>query len=187
MLFDFQAFVSELREKEDKKQIVEKYEKLFGEIRWWIKDQDWYKEYLSLFPGLDYLNPEELKDDFDRDLLQKLVIGSFSSDYEIKKDNDKWWKELYIAVKSGDQSVVKTVSELWSFQVLRLYEIYVEEQMNLHALKAEDENEKNAIDQERSMRITRWKAVLDTVDREELSQEAKKEQESKLWDLMWKL
>jgi hypothetical protein len=33
MLFDFQAFVSELREKEDKKQIVEKYEKLFGEIR----------------------------------------------------------------------------------------------------------------------------------------------------------
>jgi hypothetical protein len=33
--------------------------------------------------------------------------------------------------------------------VLRLYEIYVEEQMNLHALKAEDENEKNAIDQER--------------------------------------
>jgi hypothetical protein len=29
MLFDFQAFIEELREKEDKKQIVEKYETLF--------------------------------------------------------------------------------------------------------------------------------------------------------------
>jgi hypothetical protein len=30
--------------------------------------------------------PEELKSDFDWDLLQKLVIGSFSSDYELKKE-----------------------------------------------------------------------------------------------------
>jgi hypothetical protein len=29
MLFDFQAFIEELREKPEKKQIVEKYEKLF--------------------------------------------------------------------------------------------------------------------------------------------------------------
>jgi hypothetical protein len=29
MLFDFQAFIEELKEKEDKKQIVEKYETLF--------------------------------------------------------------------------------------------------------------------------------------------------------------
>ncbi|MFZ2150829.1 MAG: hypothetical protein WAZ12_04100 [Candidatus Absconditicoccaceae bacterium] len=187
MLFDFQAFVAELREKEDKKQIIEKYEKLFGEIKGGIKDQAWYTEYLYLFPNLDYIAPEELKDDFDWELLEKLVVGSFSSDYELKDDKNKGGKELYIAVKSGDQSVVKTVSELWSFQVLRLYEIYVEEQMNLHALKAEDENEKNAIDQERGMRITRWKAVLETIDRESLSKDAKKEQENKLGDLMGKL
>jgi hypothetical protein len=29
MLFDFPAFIEELREKEDKKEIIEKYEKLF--------------------------------------------------------------------------------------------------------------------------------------------------------------
>jgi hypothetical protein len=29
MLFDFPAFIEELREKEDKKEIVEKYERLF--------------------------------------------------------------------------------------------------------------------------------------------------------------
>jgi len=184
MLFDFQAFIEELREKKEKKQIVEKYEQFVGPITGDIKDQDRYTEYLVKFEAIPYLVPEELKDDFDRDLLQQLVIGSFSSDYEIKKEADKELKELYIAVKSGDQSVVKTVSELRSFQILRLYEIYIEEQMNLHALKAEDENEKAAIEGERESRIKRWKAVLETMDREELAGKAKAEQENKLGDLM---
>jgi len=82
---------------------------------------------------------------------------------------------------------VKTVSELRSFQILRLYEIYLEEQMNLHALKAEDENEKNTIDQEREMRLKRRDAVIKTIDRDELSQKAKKEQAGKMEDLMGKL
>lgn len=195
MLFDFLAFIEELREKPEKKQIVEKYEKLFGPVQGDIKDQIRYKEYLSQVVPLAYKVPEELKNDFDRDLLEQLVVGSFSSDYELKKVTD--WKEgspqggpekdLYIAVKSGDQSVVKTVSELRSFQILRLYEIYIEEQMNLHALKAEDENEKNAIDAERDLRVKRWKAVIDTIDKVEVAQKTKKEQESKLGDLMGKL
>lgn len=187
MLFDFQAFVEELREKADKKQIVEKYETLFGPITGGIKDQQWYTEYLTNFEPMPYAVPEELKNDFDRDLLEQLVIGSFSSDYELKKESSKKDKELYIAVKSWDQSVVKTVSELRSFQILRLYEIYIEEQMNLHSLKSEDENEKNAIEQERAMRIKRWQAVMSTADREELAGKAKEEQESKLGDLMGKL
>ncbi|NOZ44743.1 MAG: hypothetical protein GXP45_06470 [bacterium] len=59
--------------------------------------------------------------------------------------------------------------------------------MNLHALQQEDEKEKNAITQEREMRKKKWKAVLETLDREELHKEAKAEQESKLNDLMGKL
>ena len=43
---------------------------------------------------------EELKEDFDRELLQQLVVSSFSSDYELKKEEDKPERELYIAVKS---------------------------------------------------------------------------------------
>ena len=187
MLFDFQAFIEELREKPEKKQIVEKYETLFGPIQGDIKDQIRYTEYLSKFEPLPYETPEELKNDFDRDLLEQLVTGSFSSDYELKKEEGKKEKELYIAVKSWEQSVVKTVSELRSFQLLRLYEIYIEEQMNLHALKAEDENEKNTIDQEREMRLKRWEAVRQTIDRDELSQKAKQEQSGKMEDLLWKL
>ena len=187
MLFDFQAFVEELREKPEKKQIVEKYETLFGPIQGDIKDQIRYTEYLSRFQPLPYETPEEIKNDFDRDLLEQLVAGSFSSDYELKTEANKADKELYIAVKSGEQSVVKTVSELRSFQILRLYEIYIEEQINLHSLKSEDENEKNTIDQEREMRIKRRDAVIQTIDREEVAGKAKEEQANKMEDLMGKL
>ncbi len=189
MLFDFPAFIEELKEKEDKKEIVEKYEKYFWKIQWDIKDQIWYTDYLSQFPTQVYLTPEDLDDDFDWDMLQKLVIGSFSSDYELKQeDKDGWW-ELYIAVKSGDQSIVKTVSELWSFQILRLYEIYIEEQMNLQILMNEEEEwwEKEALISERQVRLKKWNAVLDTLNRSQEAEAAKKEQEASLWDLMWKL
>ena len=188
MLFDFPAFIEELREKEDKKEIVEKYEKYFWKIQWDIKDQVRYKDYLSKFPFQSYLTPEDLDDDFDWDILEKLVIGSFSSDYELKQDKDEWW-ELYIAVKSWDQSIVKTVSELWSFQILRLYEIYIEEQMNLQILMNEEdeENEKEALISEREVRLKKWNAVIDTMNRWKEAEAAKKDQEAALWDLMWKL
>lgn len=187
MLFDFPSFIQELREKEDKKEIVEKYENIFWEIKWDIKDQIWYTDYLSRFPFQSYITPEDLEDDFDWDILQKLVTGSFSSDYELKQqDKNSWW-ELYIAVKSWDQSIVKTVSELWSFQILRLYEIYIEEQMNLQILMSEEEEEKEALISEREVRLKKWNAVLDTLNREQEAESAKKEQEATLWDLMWKL
>jgi hypothetical protein len=44
----------------------------------------------------------------------------------------------------------------------------------------EEETEKIAIQQEREIRQKRRKAVLETIDREEISKIAKKEQESKL-------
>ncbi len=191
MLFDFPAFIEELREKEDKKEIVEKYENFFWKIQWDIKDQIWYTDYLSQFNFQSYLTPEDLDDDFDWDILQKLVIGSFSSDYELKQDEKDGNWELYIAVKSWDQSIVKTVSELWSFQILRLYEIYIEEQMNLQILMNEEneewESEKEALISERQVRLKKWNAVLDTLNRSQEAEAAKKEQEATLGDLMWKL
>ena len=191
MLFDFPAFIEELREKEDKKEIVEKYEKHFWKIQWDIKDQIWYTDYLSKFPTQAYLTPEDLDDDFDWDILQKLVVWSFSSDYELKQDEEDGNWELYIAVKSWDQSIVKTVSELWSFQILRLYEIYIEEQMNLQILMNEGsedgESEKEALTSEREVRLKKWNAVIDTLNRSQEAEAAKKDQEAALGDLMWKL
>lgn len=156
MLFNFQSFIEELREKEDKKVIVEKYEKFYGSIKGDITKQRWYEKYLKYFSYQAYKVPEELENEFDWDLLFKLVLGSFSSESRLIK-NDNSLPELQIDVKSGDQTVTKTVTELWSFQIMRLYEIYVEEQMNLHILIAEDEKEKKGILFQRSQRLTKWK------------------------------
>jgi len=191
MLFDFNAFIWELRDNPEKKEIIEKYEKNLWEITWWLKEQTWYKNYLINFKPQSYIVPEELENDFDRDLLQQLVIWSFSSDYELKKEDWNEKPELYIAVKSWDQSIVKKVSELWSFQIQRLYEIYVEEQLNLEILRSDNTdpewNEKNAIDQERVMRQKRRQAILDTAWIAEESAKAKEEQAKSLDELMWKL
>ena len=56
--------------------------------------------------------------------------------------------------------------------------------MNLHALKKEDESEQAAIDGEREAKITRRNAILATLDKDEIAQKAKAEQESALGNLM---
>ena len=187
MLFDFNAFIGELRENSEKKEIIEKYENALWTIAWWLKEQIRYRDYLSTFTPRKYLVPDELQNDFDRDLLEQLVLWSFSSDYEFKANDWQETPELYIAVKSWDQSIVKKVSELWSFQIQRLYEIYVEEQINLEILRQWSEDEKNAIEQERIMRQKRWQAIIDTLWMAEEAQAQKAEQAKSLDELMWKL
>lgn len=154
MLFDFSAYIEELRGNSDKKQIVEEYERLCGSISGEIAGQKWYTDYVSKFKTVKYATPDELEDDFDWDLLLQITVASFSSGYSVNPDNGKI--ELNITVKSGDQQVIKKVSELWSFQILRLYEIYVEEQMNLQILMGKDEDEKRTLSKERELRIKKW-------------------------------
>ena len=61
--------------------------------------------------------------------------------------------------------------------------------MNLQILMKEwgEEWEQEALIAERWVRLKKWKAVLDTLNRSHEAEEAKKEQEATLWDLMWKL
>lgn len=183
MLFDYQAYLMEMRDKAEKKETVEKYEKIFGPIVWTITDQIRYREYVSKFTPVSYAIPEELQEDFDRNLLVQLVASSFSSDGMFDKDEEKSLPDFIISVQSGEQHVVKKVSELRWFQILRLYEIYVEEQMNLQILIAEDENEKEAILAQRESRLQRWNLVVDQEKNKELVQQAESEKAEKLDDL----
>ncbi len=100
MLFDFQAYITDLREKAEKKQVVEKYEKAFGPITGDIADQQWYTEYVSQFAPLAYDTPEELREDFDRNMLMQLVVSSFSSESALDKNEETGKYELVISVKS---------------------------------------------------------------------------------------
>lgn len=165
-LFNYESFLNELRDNPDKKHVIEKWEQ-YSSAKF-LKDEPFYK-YLKLFKTKPYKTPEELKNDFDWKLLLALVAASFSSEYHFNFDEleessfddditkDMLMPELYITVQSGNQKVTKKISELWSFQILRLYEIYCEEQINLHALMLEDENEKNSIVEERKERILKFK------------------------------
>jgi len=92
-----------------------------------------------------------------------------------------------ISVQSGEQLVVKKMSELRGFQVLRLYDIYIEEQMNLQILLHEEEKEKEAIFAQREQKQQRWKLVLDNWGKEQSKKQYESEKEQKLGDLMSQL
>lgn len=128
-----------------------------------FEDTDAYKDYYSEIDvnGIDFKTPAELEFDFDYRLLYKLIIGSFSSEYSIGNTSllGVDLPELYIHVRSGDQSVTSMLSELWSFQILRLFEIYIEEALNLQGLSIEDATENNNIRQERDLVQKKWEAV----------------------------
>lgn len=132
---------------------------------------------------MSYLVPDEIKDDFDWNMLIQLVAASFSSDGVFDMQSGKDLPDFVISVQSGDQVVVKKVSELWGFQILRLFEIYIEEQMNLQILIEEDEKEKEAILGQRDSRLNRWKLVVTQEENHVASQKAEAEKEEKLGDL----
>ena len=74
MLFNFQSFIDEMREKDEKKEIVEKYENLYWPLQGDIEDQLWYKEYLTKFDFVPFLTPDELGNDFDWEVSYRLFF-----------------------------------------------------------------------------------------------------------------
>jgi len=156
MLFNFQSFIEKLRADEQKKIELDKYEQCYGQITGSIEEQVWYKEYLINFKKVEYNVPEELRAEFDWELLGRLCVGSFSSETSILITSESILPDLEVSVKSGEDTVIKKINELWSFQILRLYEIYIEEQQNLQVLVKTDKNEANAILSQRQARLQRW-------------------------------
>ena len=80
MLFDYNEFVKELRSHEEKKEIIEDFSRYYGpQDHVSIYETPFYKDYLSkfVFP-FKLVLPEDLEEDFDWDLLAKLVFASFS-------------------------------------------------------------------------------------------------------------
>ena len=191
LLFNFEEFISEMREKEDKKEIIKAYEAIYWPIQWDIYQQEWYKNYLANFEYVPYHTPEEMAEDFDRNLLQKLILGSMSTNYELANNPETNIPDLLITISDENQSITKNLADLWSFQILRLYEIYVEDHMSTQTMFAEEqqaikngETQTNAIQAERDTRLRKRSAILATKDRAQLAEQTKVEQEQQLDDLM---
>lgn len=135
LLFDFQSILANLREKYAGE---EKFNELIEGIdeNSSIEDMPFYKDYLSRFDVEkafdDFKLVVEEKDLYSREelyLLFRLIIASFSSKYEILYDKPSNSIDFSVTVKSGEQEITKNISELWIFQIGRLFEIYVDEQV----------------------------------------------------------
>ncbi len=180
-LFDFGSYIEELRQNVEKKESVEQYESFYGPIDPDITHQVWYSEYIQhFFPYYNAIkHPEELEEnDFDWKLLYALVMGSFSSEYELVRPNtvseNKEPVELLITASNEDKLITKNLEELWSFQIIRLFEIYIHEQIRLQNLMAESAEDYEKVTKERLEKI---RAVA-TYDEEFKSITRKMEKES---------
>ena len=131
-LFDFKSFIEELRWDEKKSESIIRYESVFGKMPNSIWKCSFFKDYLRFFAPVKYTVPEGIKNDFNYDLLLRLTAASFSSEYKLS--NTGLDIELFITVASDNEKTTKSISELWSFQIFRLFEIYLEEQINLATL-----------------------------------------------------
>lgn len=157
-LFSFEGFINEQRFNPEKKEHIEDYEKIYGPMPNDFKETDIYKQYVSKFKPLKRFKlivPDELESDFDWELLEQLAAASFSSDYWLELSEDNTSYQLFLSVKSGGKQVVKKVEELWSFQINRLFEIYINEQINLFALM-DDEDESDAVHAEQETKIKKY-------------------------------
>lgn len=159
-IFDFSLFIEKLRHDEKKKESIEKYESFYGPIDSDITHQVWYSEYIKhFFPYYNAIkHPEDLEEDeFDWRLLYALVLGSFSSKYELVHPNtlsvNNEPVELLITVNTGNKSITKNIEELWFFQILRLFEIYILEQIDLQSVMAESAEDYDDVTKERLEKI----------------------------------
>ena len=185
MLFDLITFVEELKEQEGKKELATKYVEYFGEIHGTIVDQFRYQEYVGKFVCPEYHVPEYIKDKFDRVLLAQLSIASFSAEVIFEVGPHSPLPECVISVESDGTTITKMVSELRGFQVLRLFEIYCEEQMQLAVHMHDDTKEKEEIEQQRSYKIKKWTMSREHVHMKEqkvLHEIQKKEELQNLYD-----
>ena len=132
-----------------------------------LTDTEFYKDYLAHFDlrGADFNVPEEYKNDFDWDLLYRLVLGSFSCDYSsdaLYQSFSGKKPELILIVQSGDKKVEEKLSDLLGFQIKRLHEIFFEEMIGLSVL-LKDDDELNTVKREREIRLKKWGPIRETI------------------------
>lgn len=121
-----------------------------------IEDQVWYREYIQHFLVIPrYQRPECCEDDFDWDLLGRLTAASYSSKLTLVHVDDDTPPIMRIEVCNENDTVTKEMHELWGFQIVRLYEIYTEENIRVADLLLTDKSEVKRIQEQRAERILR--------------------------------
>ena len=174
-LFNFFDIIEGLKEKHNGEETFEKFIEDFDENST-IEDMPFYKHYVSKFDverafegfNLSATEMEILSKD-DLFLLFRLILASFSSSYDILYDKQSHSIDLSISVTHGERSVTKTVSELWSFQIIRLFEIYVNEQIDLGFIEDDYQEEAEQLKEERKKRLMVFEKKMQQVHNQQES------------------
>jgi len=161
-LFSYKDFKTGLREDENKSYMIEKLDLYSNAVS--LEDEPFYETINRFRSSIPYAVPKEILFDYDFELLLALVASSFSSSYSLEFPKNSsitsHIPELYITVISEDKSVKKKISKLWPFQIIRLFEIYLEETINLYTFSMEDENEVNPIKEEYNLRKRKFDMII---------------------------
>lgn len=144
MQFSFENFISNLEMIDGKTEIIKKYKDIFG-ICPDVRNCDWYTDYVKKFQlgTIQFNCGNQSLDTYDYNLLSELVFASLSNDFSFKIENGLF--EVYISIDNDDLKVTRKISELYSFQIIRLLEIYIEEQITLSVLSYENVSERKEI------------------------------------------
>lgn len=157
-LFDFKELIEEIKKRGAEKE-EEDFVKSLDYINedMGIEDLPLYKDYLSkfdiekAFEGYQLDVDPDYGSEADFEILLRLIFASFSSSYSISFDEEDKKVSVEITVERGDQKITKALSELWSFQIIEMFRIYLDEQIRLDLLN-EDEDEREALQSEQKIK-----------------------------------
>lgn len=165
--------IEELYKEEDLKEELAEYDTYFGTLRGKdFRESEIYKRYLSQFAALPFTCHDASKYDdiFDWDLLYRFIFASASMEYyfKINKSQDSLPQiDLHMVVVKGSedrQRIDKILAELWSFQIIRLYYIFLTEQIELSVISlVEEDDEDSSYSQLMKDKIARFQLLKDKV------------------------
>ena len=120
-----------------------------------LKELPFYKEYLRYFDmyGI-FLQKPLFSKIFDMDLLIKLIVGSHSNTYDFELDEDGL--RLAIHVSNEIKSIKQYLDKLDTFQITRMYSIYLNEMISLENLKYEDNAQKSMLIKQRKENLKKF-------------------------------
>mgnify|MGYP003595218116 CR=1 FL=1 len=173
MIFSYSTFIQELRHNPEKRDLIDMYERhvgplgqrsiqnqFIGNVEQFGTGEVWYTELVRPFaPFAEYSVPAELIDDFDWGLLSQLGAASLSSRISFRwVDNHI---HMLVTVQNGPTDVERDISTLWGFQVLRLFEIWIEENISLCTLCHENTSELEGICAAKIKSLEEWNSELE--------------------------
>ncbi len=118
-----------------------------------------FREYLGKFQTFPYRVPEDHVNDFDFDLLLRLMAGSFSNRIDLEWEAGADLPDIMVSVNHDKQQVTKAVSDLWAFQIKRLFQIYLFEQFKYANLAGSNPQEKEGISEQRMKTLSGYKKL----------------------------